>query len=103
VGNVFFFRRPGLQSLREFARLFAIASDPPAASTLRDRYLAAIHALRRERYPEALRDFIAVLQEQPAYDDGHARLAVLAIFKHLGMRHPLTEEFFRAYSMAVNV
>ena len=29
--------------------------------------------------------------------------AVLALFKHLGMRHPLTEEFFRGYSMAVNV
>jgi len=25
------------------------------------------------------------------------------VFRHLGMRHPVTEQFFRAYTMAVNV
>ncbi|MDD2763183.1 MAG: thioredoxin [Opitutaceae bacterium] len=92
--------------VREFARLFAIADRPPAAvaaSPLRDRYLAAIRALRTQRYADALRELVAVLQEQPGFDAGHAKTATLAIFKHLGMRHPLTDEFFRAYSMAVNV
>jgi len=92
--------------VREWARLFAVADQPPAAvaaSPLRDRYLAAIRALRAQQYDEALPHFIAVLQEQPAFDGGHARAATLATFKHLGMRHPLTGEYFRAYSMAVNV
>jgi putative thioredoxin len=92
--------------VREFARLFAVAGQPPAsvaASPLRDSYVAAIGALRAQRYADALRGFIAVLDSKPTFDDGHAKAAVLAVFKHLGMRHPLTEEFFRGYSMAVNV
>jgi len=92
--------------VREFARLFAVADHPPAevaASPLRERYLAAIRALRAQQYDEALPHFIAVLQEKPGFDGDHARAATLAVFKHLGMRHPLTEEHFRAYSMAVNV
>jgi len=24
------------------------------------------------------------------------------VFRHLGMRHPVTEQFFRVFSMAVN-
>jgi hypothetical protein len=44
-----------------------------------------------------------VLESKPAFDEGHAKAGVLALFKHLGMRHPLTDEFFRQYSMAVNV
>jgi putative thioredoxin len=92
--------------VREFARLFAIADHPPAevaASPLRAHYAAAIHALRAQRYADSLREFVAVLQEKPGFDGGHAKAATLAIFKHLGMRHALTEEFYRAYSMAVNI
>ena len=92
--------------VREFARLFAVADHPPAevaASPLREPYLAAIGALRAQQYGEALPRLVAVLQEKPGFDGGHARAATLALFKHLGMRHPLTDEHFRAFSMAVNV
>jgi putative thioredoxin len=92
--------------VREFSRLFAVADHPTpevAASPLRDRYLAAIRALRAQQFDGALEQLIAVLQEKPAFDGDHARAATLAVFKHLGMRHPLTEKHFRAYSMAVNV
>ncbi len=91
--------------VREFARLFGLPEHPPAGlapEPRRERYFESIRALRRERYAEALRGLIAVLAEKPGYDDGHAKAAALGIFKHLGMRHPLTDEFFRAYSMAVN-
>ena len=91
--------------VREYARLFALAARPASAGAapLDERYRAAIAALRAERYDEALRAFIGVLGEKPGFDDGHAKAAVLATFRHLGMRHPLTEAHFRAYSMAVNV
>jgi putative thioredoxin len=91
--------------VREFAHLFAVAENPPvevAGSPLGGRYLEAIRALRGEQYATALGGLVAVLQEKPAFDGGHAKAAVLAIFKHLGMRHPLTDKYFRAYSMAVN-
>lgn len=92
--------------VREFARLFEFASQPlagVAASALRDRYLAAIGALRSQRYADALRDFVEVLENKPTFDDGHAKATVLALFKHLGMRHSLTDEYSQRYSMAVNV
>ena len=91
--------------VKEFARLFAVAKSPPAelsGSPLGVRYLDAIRALRSEQYAAALDGLVAVLQEKPTFDNGHAKVATLAIFKHLGMRHPLTDEYFRAYSMAVN-
>jgi hypothetical protein len=44
-----------------------------------------------------------VLEEKPGFDDQRARGLCLAVFRHLGMRHPVTEQFFRPYSMAVNV
>jgi hypothetical protein len=62
-----------------------------------------VAALRAEHYADSLRELIAVLQEKPDFDAGHAKTATLAIFKHLGMRHSITEEFYRAFSMAVNV
>jgi hypothetical protein len=45
---------------------------------------------------------IGVLEEKPAFDDQRARGLCLAVFRHLGMRHPVTEQFFRAFSMTVN-
>jgi putative thioredoxin len=91
--------------VKELARLFALAENSPvelSGSPVGVRYLEAIRALRGEQYPAALGGLVAVLQEKPAFDSGHAKATTLAIFKHLGMRHPLTDEYFRAYSMAVN-
>jgi hypothetical protein len=39
---------------------------------------------------------------QPGCDQGRAKAACLTLFKHLGLCHPITDEFFRTYSMAVN-
>ncbi len=67
------------------------------------RYLAGIAHLRREEFEPGLEAVIEVLQEKPGFDEGRARAVCLAIFRHLGMRHPITERFHRGYSMAVNV
>ena len=72
-------------------------------SPLRARYIAALERLRRESFEAGLTALIEVLGEKPAYDEGRAKAAGLAIFRHLGLRHPLTEKFSRAFSMAVNV
>lgn len=69
---------------------------------LRDRYLAGLAALRRQDFATAARELVDVLLEKPNYDEGRARAACRALFQHLGPRHPVTEENFRSYSMAVN-
>jgi hypothetical protein len=44
-----------------------------------------------------------MLLEKPDLDGGRAKSACLAAFKHLGMRHPVSEKLSRAFAMAVNV
>ena len=56
-----------------------------------------------EAFEEAGRKIIDVLLEKPAYDEGHAKAVMLALFKHLGLRHPVSEKLSRSFSMAVNV
>lgn len=72
------------------------------ASPVRDRYVAALADLQAERFAPALAALVDLLGDQPVLDGGRAQSAALAIFKHLGIRHPVSEEFHRAYSMAVN-
>lgn len=70
---------------------------------LRARYLAALAQLRRESFDAALTELIGVLEEKPNYDNGQAKAIVTALFRHLGLRHPISEKFARLFSMAVNV
>lgn len=76
---------------------------PLAATPLGTRYLAAVGALRAGDLDGGLSGLTEVLQEKPGFDGGRARALCLGIFRHLGMRHPTTEKYYRAYSMAVNV
>ena len=70
---------------------------------LRDSYLTSLRDLQAQRFRDAAAGVVGVLQERPDYDQGRAKAACLALFKHLGLRHPVTEEFARAYGMAVNI
>lgn len=70
---------------------------------LRPRYLTALAQLRAESFDAGLAALIDLLGEKPAFADGRAKAVCLAIFRHLGLRHPVTEKFSRAFSMAVNV
>lgn len=70
---------------------------------LRARYLAALAQLRRESFDAGLTELLAVLTEKPSYDNGQAKALGAALFRHLGLRHPVSEKFSRAFSMAVNV
>ncbi|MBX3737466.1 MAG: tetratricopeptide repeat protein [Candidatus Didemnitutus sp.] len=68
-----------------------------------ERYLAGLRALQAQDFRAAADALVEVLLEKPHFDEGRARAACLAIFQHLGARHAVTEEFFRRYSMAVNI
>lgn len=72
-------------------------------SPLRARYLAALRGLRRQDFHHAAAGLVDLLMEKPGYDGGQAKAACLALFRHLGPRHPVSEEFSRSFSMAVNV
>jgi len=99
---------PWAEAAELVANLTAAFQAPTARPELKDTrfgtdYLSAIEHLRRESFEAGLAALIEVLQENPGFDGGRAKALCLSVFRHLGMRHPITEKFSRAYSMAVNV
>jgi putative thioredoxin len=93
------------ETVRALAAVFNAPTDRPELSdtSLGPRYLEAIAHLRLGEFDAGLAALTDLLQEKPGFDAGRARALCLAIFRHLGLRHPTTEKYFRAYSMAVNV
>lgn len=79
------------------------ATDRLPATSLRDRYVAGIADLQREQFDSGLGALIEVLLEKPTFDEGCAKTACAAIFKHLGPRHAISEQHSRSFAMAVNV
>jgi len=91
-------------ALRTLGRLAALGARPDnlPEDRVRGRYLAGIGALRTGDFGAALEAFIEVVQRNKAYENGGAREACKAIFQLLGMRHPLVDRFFRAFSSALH-
>ena len=91
-------------ALRTLARLVQLADQPAALpeAKVRDRYLAGARAVRAGDFATALEAFIEVLLRNKEYDHAGAKAACKAIFQVLGMRHPLVERFFRAFSSALH-
>lgn len=95
----------GATLVRALAAAFGAPEQRPQLkdTPLGARYLAGISHLRRGAFEAGLEAVIEVLQEKPGFDEGRARALCLAVFRHLGMRHAITERFHRGYSMAVNI
>lgn len=92
----------GVGIVHEFGRLFTTAESIEPVPQ-KETYLAGARALQAEQFEEAGRLIVDVLLEKPTFDDGHAKAVGLALFKHLGLRHPVSEKLSRSFSMAVNV
>ena len=91
-------------ALRTLGRLAGLAGQPSALpeAKVRDRYLAGATSVRAGDFAAALPAFIEVLERDKGYDNAGAKEACKAIFQFLGMRHPLVERFFRAFSSALH-
>ena len=73
-----------------------------SSSTLLRAASSALLAMQREDFHAAAEGLVEVLLVKPGFDADRARHACRALFQHLGFRHPISEEFQRRYSMAVN-
>ena len=89
--------------VRAFAAVLAIRAETLPEFSAKMPLLGGLAELRSGRFAEALRLLIASMEESVLYADGAAKKACQAVFRHLGPRHPVVEEFHRAFNRAVNL
>jgi putative thioredoxin len=87
-------------ALRELAQLRITANEIPAGKG-RDAFAAALTALAQLDYATALENWIKVLGIDRKYHNEAAKGACKAVFQLLGIRHPISERFHRAFSTAL--
>jgi putative thioredoxin len=92
-------------AIKTLARLLTLGNDSAQLqdSPTKQKYLAAISALRSRKFDESLEKFIAVIRSDRYFDDDGSRKACIAIFKILGEEHPTAQKYRRDFSSALYV
>ena len=90
------------ETLRQFAKLAAPDESTLPEGDLKTKYLVGARAVQQADYAAALEAFIGVLEKDRDYANGAAKNACKTIIQYLGIRHPITEEYYRAYTSLVN-
>ena len=86
-----------LRSLAKFAAL-AAHSETLADGKGRQPFTQAIQAIANGDFDAALQSLIATLEVDNAYHQEGAKEAGKAIFQLLGIRHPIADKYYRAFS-----
>ncbi len=85
--------------------LAAAANRSPAElpeDAFKPRLLAGLSAVRQRDWDAALEAFIDVTELRRKYANGLAAEAGKAIFRYLGIRHPIADKHYRRFSSALN-
>jgi putative thioredoxin len=103
LGGIADDRAEHAEALIALARVAAAAERPQELpeSPAKEPFLAAGAALRSGDYAAALEALIESLRRDRRYVGGAARDAGRSIFVRLGVHHPISERFHRAFSSAV--
>ncbi|HEY1172643.1 MAG TPA: thioredoxin [Verrucomicrobiae bacterium] len=88
-------------ALRELARLRQSAKELPTGKG-KATFIAGLTALETLDYVTALENWIKVIETDRKYHNEAAKAGCKGIFQILGIRHPISERFHRAFSSAVN-
>lgn len=94
-------RADALRALATTARLGQPNAELPPGR-FRDRFAEGARAVFAGDWAGALEALIEVVERDKAYADGAAPAACRAIFRYLGVRHPVAEQFHRRFSSALH-
>lgn len=75
----------------------ALPEDP-----LKPQAVALLEAIRRRDWDRALEAGVEVVERRPKYAEGFAGEVGKAIFRYLGIRHPIADKHYRRFSSALN-
>ncbi len=65
---------------------------------MKERYLHGAKAVREGDYDTAFQAFIEVIEKQGSYADEAAKNAGKALIQFLGIRHPVVDKNYRAFT-----
>lgn len=88
------------EALRSLAQLRLQQAELPAGKS-QAKFLAGLESLAKLDYATALENWIQVIESDRKYHNEAAKGACKAIFQFLGIRHPISERFHRAFSSAL--
>jgi len=93
------------RALRALARLVTAGARPAELpeSAAKPGFIRAALAIRHADYAAALEALLEVLQRDREYAGGAGKVAGRAIFVLLGIDHPISERYHRAFSSALYV
>lgn len=69
---------------------------------VKPRLMEGLAAIRNRDWDAALAAFVDVMERRRAYAGGLATDAGKAIFRYLGIRHPISDKHYRRFSSALN-
>jgi len=88
------------ETINTLAELLNRSENSSPESVVKEKYLSAIAAIRKQDFNSALSEFIEIIRADRNYDDDGARKACIALFKFLGENHEITlnhrQDFGRA-------
>ncbi len=94
--------RPHADALCLIASAVVRSTEDFAEDPVRKHLLDGLAALRRRDWDAALGAFVEVTERRSRYAGGLAGDTGKAIFRYLGIRHPIVDKYYRRFSSALN-
>lgn len=94
--------RPHADALALLARLAQAGVGEGPEDPLKTRFGEGLAAITRRDWDAALSAFTDIVERQRRYAGGAAADAGKAIFRYLGIRHPIADQYYRRFSGALN-
>lgn len=93
---------PHAQALAMLAEASRRSAESMAEDPLKATLLQGLAAIRVRDWDQALSSLVEVVERRRAYAGGLATDAGKAIFRYLGIRHPIADKYYRRFSSALN-
>jgi putative thioredoxin len=94
--------RPHADALLLLARLAQAGTEGIPEDPLKPRFAEGIAAIGKRDWDTALAAFTDIVERQRKFANGAAGDAGKAIFRYLGVRHPIADPYYRRFSGALN-